>query len=53
MNKNIHRGLALLFIMLIGCAGEPPRQFNVDDQQDRACYNKPGGRLGYCDKVLK
>lgn len=45
--------LLLLAVFMLGCAGEPYREYNSDDKQDGMCYAKFGGMHGYCDRPRK
>ena len=40
----------ILSLIMTSCYTDPVRQFNNDEKQDLSCYNKYGGRWGYCDK---
>lgn len=40
--------LLLLVVFMVGCAYEPYREFNTEDEQDGMCYAKYGGMQGYC-----
>lgn len=41
--------IIFLLMMLPGCADNVYREYNREDQQDRACHESYGGRRGYCD----
>lgn len=45
--------LLLLVVFMLGCAGEPYREYNKEDEQDGSCYGKFGGMQGYCTKPNK
>lgn len=42
--------LLVILIFLVGCAHQPNSGiYNRDRDQDAACFDKFGGRPGYCD----
>lgn len=40
-------------MILNGCATESDGPYNSKDIQDHSCYNKFGGRAGYCDALRR